>query len=326
MIYLQSDSTNPYFNLALEEYIFESMDPKQTYLLLWQNEATIVVGKNQNTAEEINQEAVARRGIRVVRRLSGGGAVYHDRGNLNYTFVVDQAEAEAFQFRAFAAPVVEALARLGVQAECNGRNDLTIDGRKFSGNSQYLRHGRLLHHGCIMLDSNLADVAEVLRVRPAKFESKSVKSVRSRVTSINAHAPSPISMAQFRNVLLDCIAARTPLTPGSLRPADLAAIEQLQKDKYERWDWNFGVSPPFRMQRELRFDGGLLCVHLDVREGCIAGIRLYGDFFGNGELSQLEAALTGLPLDEQLEQKLEVLDIGTYIHGLQAKALADLLR
>ena len=146
MIYLEPPGTDPYFNLALEEYVFEQMDRSRAYFMLWQNSNTIVVGKYQNTAEEINQAFVDAHGIRVVRRLSGGGAVYHDTGNLNFTFIVDQDTAPGLNFKIFVRPVVEALARFGVHAEFTGRNDLTIGGMKFSGNSQYAKHGRLLHH------------------------------------------------------------------------------------------------------------------------------------------------------------------------------------
>ena len=193
MRFLESPSNDPYFNLALEEYVFEHLDRSYSYFMLWQNFNTIVVGKYQNTAEEINQSFVDEHGIRVVRRLSGGGAVFHDRGNLNFTFIVDQGSNPDFNFKVFVEPVVQALDRFGIHAEFNGRNDITIDGMKFSGNSQYTRHGRLLHHGCIMLDSNLTNVADALKVKDAKFDSKAVKSVRSRVTTINSHASVPIS-------------------------------------------------------------------------------------------------------------------------------------
>ena len=224
MIYLESPSRDPYFNLALEEYVFERMDKSKSYFLLWQNDNTIVVGKYQNTAEEIDQAYVDAHHIRVARRLSGGGAVYHDRGNLNFTFIVDRADAPGLNFKIFVRPVVEALARFGVHAAFTGRNDLTIDGMKFSGNAQYARRGRLLHHGCIMLDSNLTSVADALRVKEAKFDSKAVKSVRSRVTTINAHAPAPISMEDFKRALKECAMASGELEPCTLTEEDLAAV------------------------------------------------------------------------------------------------------
>ena len=326
MIYLESRSTDPYFNLALEEYVFEQMDHSKSYFMLWQNDNTIVVGKYQNTAEEIDQAYVDAHHIRVARRLSGGGAVYHDKGNLNFTFVVDQGSNPAFNFKIFVQPVVEALARFGVHAEFTGRNDLTIDGIKFSGNAQYARHGRLLHHGCIMLDSNLTSVADALRVKEAKFASKAVKSVRSRVTTINAHAPSPISMADFKGALRACAMASGELEPYALTEADVLAVQKLRDEKYATWAWNYGFSPPYDMVRERKFPAGLVTAHLSAEGGKIKAVRLYGDFFGSGELGELESAMAGLPLDGRLAEALEALHVEHYMSGITAAELAALLR
>ena len=326
MIYLESHSTDPYFNLALEEYVFEQMDRSKSYFMLWQNNNTIVVGKYQNTAEEIDQAYVDAHGIRVARRLSGGGAVYHDKGNLNFTFIVDQADAPGLNFKIFVEPVIQALARFGVHAEFTGRNDLTIDGMKFSGNSQYARRGRLLHHGCIMLDSNLTSVADALRVKEAKFDSKAVKSVRSRVTTINAHAPAPISMEDFKGALKECAMASGALEPCTLTEEDLAAIQKLRDEKYATWEWNYGFSPAYDMRREMKFPAGLVTAHLSAEHGKIKAVRFYGDFFGNGDLSELEDAIVGLPLDEHLTEALEHLHIGDYMSGITAEELARLLR
>jgi len=325
MIYLESSSTNPYFNLALEEFAFGQMDARESIFMLWQNENTIVVGKYQNTAEEINREYVAEHGIRVVRRLSGGGAVYHDKGNLNFTFITDQKKFADFNFRAFTRPVLEALEELGVHAAFTGRNDLVLDGRKFSGNSQYARHGRVLHHGCIMLDSNLDVVRDALRVRDAKFSSKSVKSVRSRVTTINEHAPRKITMDEFKGALKRRVFAGNDVAEYALTDADRRSVQTLMREKYETWDWNYGFSRPYSMRREQKFDGGLVTVDMDASRGVITAIRLSGDFFGSGDLRQLEQALVGVPLDAQLAQRLEQLDIGTYIHGVSAADMALLM-
>ena len=325
MRYLESPSRDPYFNLALEEYVFERMDKSKSYFLLWQNDNTIVVGKYQNTAEEIDQAYVDAHHIRVARRLSGGGAVYHDRGNLNFTFIVDRADAPGLNFKVFVRPVVEALARFGVHAEFTGRNDLTIDGMKFSGNAQYARRGRLLHHGCIMLDSNLTSVADALRVKEAKFDSKAVKSVRSRVTTINAHAPAPISMEDFKGALKECAMASGELEPCTLTEADLAAIRKLRDEKYATWAWNYGFSPAYDMRREMKFPAGLVTAHLSAEGGKIKAVRFYGDFFG-GELGELEGAMVGLPLDGHLTEALEALRVGDYMSGITAEELSRLLR
>lgn len=326
MRYIESTSTEPYFNLALEEYVFEQMDRSKSYFMLWQNENTIVIGKYQNTAEEINQDYVDAHGIRVARRLSGGGAVYHDKGNLNFTFIVDQGSNPDFNFKVFIKPVVQALERFGVHAEFNGRNDITIDGMKFSGNSQYARHGRLLHHGCIMLESNLEDVANALKVKAAKFESKAVKSVRSRVTTINAHAQVPISMEDFKRVLLECAMESGELEQYHLTEADLSAVRKIRDEKYATWEWTYGRSPAYDMYREMKFPAGLVTAHLNVEQGKIKKIRFYGDFFGNDDLSELECGLEGIALDEQMEAKIEPLNVGYYMNGITASNLCYLLR
>ena len=326
MRYLESPSRDPYFNLALEEYVFERMDKSKSYFLLWQNDNTIVVGKYQNTAEEIDQAYVDAHHIRVARRLSGGGAVYHDRGNLNFTFIVDRADAPGLNFKLFVEPVIQALARFGVHAEFTGRNDLTIDGMKFSGNAQYARRGRLLHHGCIMLDSNLTSVADALRVKEAKFDSKAVKSVRSRVTTINAHAPAPISMEEFKGALKECAMASGELEPCTLTEADLAAVRKLRDEKYATWAWNYGFSPAYDMRREMKFPAGLVTAHLSAEGGKIKAVRFYGDFFGSGELGELESAMAGLPLDGHLTEALEALHVGDHMSGIKAEELSRMLR
>ena len=325
MIYLESPSTDPYFNLAMEEYIFSSMDQSKQYFMLWQNDNTIVVGKYQNTAEEINQQFVEEHGIKVARRLSGGGAVYHDRGNLNFTFIVDQRDLSDFNFEVFVVPVIKALQRSGVHAEFNGRNDLTINGKKFSGNSQYTKHGRILHHGCIMLDSNLTNVSDALKVKDAKFESKSVKSVRSRVTTINAAAPEPITMKQFKDILKDAIAEETALEPLMLSEVQLAEVRELRNRKYATWEWNYGRSPAYEMRREKKFSYGLVCVYLSTEHSRIKGLRFYGDFFGNEDLSSLEESLIGVRLGDELKQRLLQINLESYINGITADDLYMLI-
>ena len=326
MIYIESESTDPYENLALEEYVFESMDRGEEYFMLWQNQNSIIVGKYQNTIEEVNQEFVDKHEIKVARRLSGGGAVYHDEGNLNYTIIVDRDKNPDFEFKLFAVPVIEALRELGVEAEFNGRNDLVIGGRKFSGSSQYVKDNRILHHGCIMLDSNLDMLKEALRVTAAKIESKSIKSVRSRVTTINENSAVAIPM----DILKETIRKHVLKGKGSryygLTEKDFRGIQKNAREKYATWEWNYGKSPACSIRREHKYAGGLVTVHMEVENAAIKTIRIYGDFFGNRDLSELEAFLTGMPLDDKLQERLDEISIGEYIHGMTSEELAALIR
>ena len=326
MKYIESNSTDPYFNLALEEYVFEHMPKDESYFMLWQNANTIVIGKYQNAFEEVNQRAVEERGIKVARRLSGGGAVYHDMGNLNFTFIVDQKDVKGMNFKIFVVPIVETLKGFGVEAEFSGRNDILVNGMKISGNSQYVRYGRVMHHGCIMLDSDLDKVADALKVREAKFKSKNSKSVRSRVTTINANAPRKISMQEFKSALKEHILGDESIEPYELTGEDLRKIEEIRNAKYATWEWNYGHSTVYEMTREEKFDSGLVTVHLTAKNGRIEAIRFYGDFFGNGEIEDLERALTGVILDNRLEDRLEELDLDEYMSGISPSELAGLIR
>lgn len=327
MIYIESKSRDPYFNLALEEYVFEALDRSREYFILWQNANTIVVGKYQNTAEEVNQDFVDKHQIRVARRLSGGGAVYHDEGNLNFTYIVDQGERDLFNFEAFAVPVIKALKNLGLEAEFTGRNDLLLDGKKISGSSQYVKKGRILNHGCIMLDSNVSNVADALKPRDAKFDSKSVKSVRSRVTTINASLPAPISMEAFKAEVVREIQRDEAMQTYELSDEDYRAIEKLRGEKYATWDWNYGKSPVYSYRREHKFDFGLVSVSAEIRQGIIEEIRIYGDFFGNGDIRELEQALVGEKLDGNFDARINgKINLDYYVKGMKADDLNTLLR
>lgn len=326
MKYIESNSTDPYFNLALEEYVFEKLPKDEGYFMLWQNDNTIVIGKYQNAAEEVNQKVVDEKQIKVARRLSGGGAVYHDMGNLNFTFVVDKKDIEGLNFKMFIVPIIETLKNFGVNAEFNGRNDITIDGKKFSGNSQYIRQGRVMHHGCIMLDSNMADVASALNVKAAKFESKNVKSVRSRVTTINANAEKKITMDEFKSALKAHILGDSYVEPYELSEQDIKEIKKFRDEKYATWEWRYGKGAKYEMTREEKFDAGLVSVKMNVIGGKIKDIDISGDFFGNGEIAELENGLIGTMLDESLTDKLKELNMCDYMAGITAEELSELIR
>lgn len=326
MYFFESPSKDPYFNLALEEYFFENLSPEKELFMLWQNLDSVVIGKYQNTAEEIDQAYVDAHKVRVARRLSGGGAVYHDLGNLNYTLIIHQSDMENFDFQHFARPVIRVLEGFGVRAEFNGRNDILIDGKKISGSSQFSSGSRLLHHGCILLDSNLGILSSVLKPRSAKFSSKSVKSVSSRVTTINEHATPPIAMADFKRALTRELLSGAEVENYCLPEEALQAVWKLRETKYATWEWNYGYCGDYEISNENRFSAGTISVKMNVQEGHIQDVRLFGDFFGSGDIRELEKRLVGLPLDSHLGAVLSGLDLSFYINGITAEDLASLLR
>lgn len=325
--YLDLTTTDPSYNLAMEQYVFDCLPRDRMYFMLWQNDNAIIVGKYQNTLSEINLEAVERRGIRVVRRLSGGGAVYHDMGNLNFTFITDAASGTALDMKLFCQPVVRTLAALGVHAEVNGRNDITIDGKKFSGNSQYLRQGRVMHHGTIMFNSDLSVVSEALQVDPTKFQTKGVRSVRNRVTNVADHLDRPVSLPEFRRILLENILRENPGQPYPLTPKDLAAVEKLREERYAAWDWNYGQSPACTVLRRRRVEGcGLVEAYISVDSGLISAIAFRGDFFSAVEPEELVPRFVGRTPDQAgFAAALEGVDVSRYFAGLQNDQLIEIL-
>jgi lipoate-protein ligase A len=324
MLYIRNESTNPYFNLAMEEYLF-SLDDDNDYVLLWQNEPTIVVGKYQNTAEEINSEYVKEKGIHVVRRITGGGAVYHDLGNLNFTFINKGTEKKEFDFRKFTMPIVKALERFGVKAELSGRNDITIDQKKFSGNAQYVKQGKVLHHGTLLFNSKMEELTKALKVTEDKFQSKGIKSVRSRVTNIADYLSEAITVSEFKELLLKYMFDEdTELIEGQLKDADMNKINSLMESKYMNWDWNYGASPEFNVKQGKRFEGGKVEVLINVKQGIIQSIKFYGDFFGNGNLEEIEGLLIGKRyVEDEIYNTLVQLNVSDYFKGITLDELVS---
>lgn len=325
--FIDVKSTDPAFNLALEQYAFDCLPRTRNWFLLWQNLNAIVIGRHQNTLAEINEEAVRERGITVVRRLSGGGAVYHDLGNLNFTFIQDAAQDGQLDMGLFCRPVAQALQSMGVKAQVNGRNDITIDGLKFSGNSQYLRDGRVMHHGTILYSSDLDTVAQVLQADPEKIQAKGVRSVRSRVTTVQAHMPYPVPMEEFKVRLLAELSQNRPMEPYFLTQTDIEAVEIIKQARYDRWEWNYGVSPPCDLIRRRRIEGcGTVEARIHLEEGRIAGLTFFGDFFSAAEPEELAKILLGCPLQvEELEHRLNRTDVSRYFFGLTPVVLRNLL-
>lgn len=325
--YLNLTTTDAALNLATEQYVFDHLPKDRSYFMLWQNDNAIIIGKYQNTLAEINLPFVQEHGIQVVRRLSGGGTVYHDLGNLNFTFISDAEDGNAINFRTFCLPILRALEAIGVHAEINGRNDLTIGGKKFSGNSQYIRKGRVMHHGTIMFHSNLDILQNALAVDTSKLQSKGIQSVRSRVTNIKDHLHADITLNEFRQSLLEQILLEMPGEAYSLSPAEMTQIEQIAQERYRTWEWNFGSSPACTIQVRRRIEGcGLIEAHLSVDHGIVQSIQFYGDFFSAEEPDRLSSLLIGQRhTQEAYKAVLDALDISQFFKGLTTDAFLQLI-
>ncbi len=324
VFYLETESTDPAYNLAFEEYVLKQRKDGD-YLLLWQNDRTVVVGQNQNVEEEIDRAFVDAHNIRVVRRATGGGAVYHDLGNLNYSFITDAGDPEQLTLSRFVSPVVSALRALGLDAEASGRNDITVGGRKVSGTAQRLTEDRLLHHGTLLFDADTDMASRALRADPQKFQSKSVKSVHSRIGNIRPALKSDMTLPAFWIYLRNALSG-DGFVPAALRKDELAEVQSLKAEKYETWDWIYGRSPRYEMQNQQRFVGGTLKVQMTIKKGYIAGIAFYGDFLSMRPLDTVTQALTGCPFrPEAVHTALSALPIHQYFGRISEQEITSVM-
>lgn len=320
--------TDPSVNLALEEYALRNLPMEDSYLLFYINEPSIIIGKNQNTIEEINADYVNDHHIHIVRRLSGGGAVYHDHGNLNFSFITKDDGNSFHNFAKFTRPVIDALRKLGVEAELTGRNDIQVGERKISGNAQFASKGRMFSHGTLLFDSAMENVASALRVKPIKIESKGTKSVRGRVANISEFLDRPMTIEQFRFELLrelfGCEPASVPTYP--LSEEDWAAALRLADERYRSWDWNYGRSPKCNIQNMRKFASGIVDVRLDVEDGRMIGVKIFGDFFGAYDVAEVEELLTGVNYEEEsIRLATRSVDLSRYFGSLSQDELVGLL-
>ena len=320
-------TTDPAFNLAAEQYVFENLPKDRNYFMLWQNDNAVIIGKYQNTLAEINQPYVEAHKIKVVRRLSGGGAVFHDLGNLNYTYITNAGELETLNMRVFCEPIVKALSEFGVTAEINGRNDMTIHGKKFSGNAQYIRHGRVMHHGTLLYNSDLSAVSKALQVDPEKIRAKGMESVRSRVTNIRRYLKEDVPLFAFREMLLAFIRRGTESEEYAFSEKNLREIERIKQERYDTWEWNYGKSPECSILKSARVEGcGIIEVYLETDHSLITDVSFRGDFFSTRDPEELIPNFIGKKPDaDGFSQALEGIDVEKVFTGLTKEQMLSLL-
>ena len=324
MFLINPEIRDPYFNLATEEYVLKNFADDS--FMLWRNEPSIIVGKHQNTLAEINLGYVNENKIKVVRRLSGGGAVFHDLGNINFTFIRKGDSHTLVDFRKFTEPILEVMQKLGIEARFEGRNDLTIDGRKFSGNAEHVYKDRVLHHGTLLFSSQMTDLTSALKVDPSKFSDKAVQSVRSRVTNISEHLKEPMEIEAFMELINRHVNEKYPdASTIRLSEEDFQKINKLVEEKYSTWEWNFGYSPKYNFQKQAKTKGGHVEVNLLVENGFISEAKIFGDYFGRHDTGEFEALLKGLPHSEETLRKLiSGITIGEYFTHIEPEELIAL--
>lgn len=326
MRYLINKSTNPYFNLALDEYAMKHIDVDEDFFFLWRNEPSVIIGKNQNTAEEVNQKFIDEKGIKVARRVSGGGAVYHDLGNLNFTFIINVDDPDKVNYKKYVQPIIEALREMGIESEASGRNDILIDGLKISGNAQRMANGKLMHHGTLLFDVELMDMVKALNVASDKFVSKGFKSVRSRVTNIKEHLPEGTDIFDFWDSLHYYLSNKGQDKEIVLTDEAIAKIQHEADTRFATWDWIYGVSPEFDFVNEKRLSGGKLEIKVNVKNGYLQNIRFLGDYLGIKDVIEIEEALVETRFDRKdVAKVLSKFNLRRYFGSISENEILSLM-
>jgi len=327
MIIIDSPLHNAYFNIASEEYLLQRF-PEDDILLFYINAPSIIVGKFQNTLAEINLDYVKDNNIKVVRRLSGGGAVYHDLGNLNFSFHTKSNDKDFSDFETFTNPVIQLLNKLNVPAKLEGRNDLLVDGKKFSGNAKTIKSKKMIQHGTILINSDMSILADALKVNPLKFIDKAVKSNRARVTNLIDYLPEETTTASFQQLFIDEIKlSNQEVEVYTFDEQDMAAIHLLVEEKYGTWDWNFGSSPNYNFKKANKVPAGFIEVHLDVHKGHIQEAKIFGDFFASNPIEELENKLIGVKHDQDsLKALFQSIDIKSYFGNVSVDEIFEIFK
>ena len=327
MRFLWLSTQSPFVNLATEEYLLTHSS--EDIFMLWQNADSVIIGRHQNTLAEIDQDFVEKNKIVIARRLTGGGAVFHDLGNINFSFIQNiNPQEKEINFIKYLQPIVDALQSLGIPANFSGRNDIHIHDKKISGNAMAFYGNRALEHGTLLFSTAQTNLAQALKVDPAKFSDKAVKSVRSRVTNISEHLPTPMSVLEFKDYLMDFVMKQYGnASISSLSEEEQKAIQKLAKDKFSTWEWNYGQSPKYSVNKKTKTQGGIIQAMMEIKNGRISGLRFYGDFFSKKEPDELVPKFIGIPHEESaISEILQQLDIEEYFNGVSTDDMLELLR
>ncbi len=317
--------TDPSVNLAIEEFLLRYLTSEPELLLFYVNEPSVIIGRNQNSIEEVDPDFIAEKKINVVRRLSGGGAVYHDHGNLNFSYISSSAE-NLHNYQHFINPVVEALNQLGIPAELQGKSDVVIEGKKISGNAQYASRGRMVSHGTILFNTNIKHMMQALNPRQAVIESTAVQSVRNFVTNVQEHMTDTFTIDMLKNELLKGIFKTDSRPEYLLSSSDWKEIEQIRALRFGTWNWNYGRAPKFNVQKTGEFPAGKLDVRINVEKGIIDSIRMFGSFTGLSEIDELQDKLTGIRYDSKtINSVLASVDLTQYFGNIPTEEISKLL-
>lgn len=325
MRYLRNTSTDPHYNMAFDEFCLESLPLEEPVFYLWQNRPSVIIGLNQNAYGEVNLEYLKEHGITLARRVTGGGAVYHDLQNLNYTIVGKSSDLER-DYPRYTTYIAEALRSLGVKAEVSGRNDILIEGRKVSGYAKRVWKDRLMVHGTLMWDVDLEELTQALSVDGSKLSSAGIASVRSKVTNLREHLPHLASVGELKSCLEDILSRNHQDAEYTLTEAQKASVEELAKIRFSTWDWNYGHSLEASFSRKKKFSCGTIEVLVAVNHGTISRISFGGDYLGNRPSEELAKMLEGCRYDrESILHSLAEKPVEDYFDRLSAVELADLV-
>lgn len=324
-IYIKNESLDVYHSFALEYYLTsEKTFSDKTVFLIWRTTPTVMVGKFQNTYQEINGGYVEDNDITVVRRMSGGGTIFTDLGGWQFSFITP-AEDKSICLRKYTEPILEVLQNLGVEAYFDGRNDIMVDGKKISGNAQYMRNGFVVHHGSLLYSTDLEMLERSTVTDKKKMLSKGVKSVREHVGNISDYLEKPLSMAGFRDrIVNNFIEDESQIC--ELSAGDYEAIKNIAENKFNNWENIYGKNPEFDIMKKGRCEGGDVECRLNVKKGSITDIDITGNFFGNLSRDDMTETLKGCRYEyASIKRRLSEIFSKNEIIGVRAEDLADII-